>query len=1305
MNIFYYLIESNTYLLVFYAFYRIALKNETFYTLNRFYLLITSLFSFLLPGIQLSALNATGPEPISAATQQSLLTETPFYIGMAIYVLVASIFLIRLGVKLYSILFLIRKGKIKQRDGFRQVDIRGQELPFSFLNYVFIDPDMPKIDTIIRHEKVHISQQHTTDILFFEFLQVMNWFNPFIFLIKSDIKILHEYIADEKTAAESSPADYALFLINHSYGIESHTLSNGMFSKNTLKNRLLMLNRKRSGQKARLKYILVLLLLPLMLCVSALSFTKTHGIIDIMPLKVNKIKPEGDSHVYQADIIKKLDLKGKINLTPSSPPRAAGQTKYSQAVLMSVAKPAEETQSAIPAVEDKMQLSATIDSIVPILREVLLSSSPSVKLQLKRLSEERKIAILTVPQPQNQSVHIIPVRQVSGIVTDSADLGISGATVTLISKTDTLKTRTNQAGLFFFKNVKAWEFTLSVNSLGYRTYVKIGKYNDATVRLTMDPIVLRTSPEMLREVVINGTPSITYKTDTVEYKASDYVVREGAGVDELLKKMEGMEVANDGTLTYNGTEVKKARLNGKDFLGGDVVATTKNLPAEIVEKIQIVDDYGDQAARTGIKDKEPSKLLNITTNADRSLGYLARLAGGAGNNERYEGNLNGTKINANKNFTLSGIISNTINGVGGNVLDGNGSGFAPSPGESNSGDSGGNTKKRGAAFTYRDQWGAKTQVNMNYSYSLTDINSVSNSIAQDFSTNGITNSINEQNGYGNSKTHKFSFDLENDLDSADYLKITPTLSYTLDLNNNQSSAFLSGLIHQDQIGIHSNLNQTPNYGLTVFYQHVYPKRGKNYSIQLSGSNKDNEQEQDKNTTLTYFDPVTDALLKDSVVHRLIERDHLTKNYRASFTYSNPLASGSVLQFNSEINYNGYNNQTTTNDFNQTGSVAIDSLSNTFGYSLTQAKVGLSYNYQKRKSNITVGAYVVPVTLSGTNSSPGASVNRTSFHIVPVFNFRYAWSLQQTFSMYYSGSASEPLFEQIQPLRDVSNPQNPVVGNPELKVAFNHSLSAYYNNYYPNSRLRINGNMNTTYYDNRVITDIVQISDSYNSLKYEKRFLNTNGTYHVSANYGLTKQLSDRRYNLALTGNIDHRQNAGMSNHVKNISKQWTFQEKFALRANPNENMEVNPSVAYTFSRNDNSLPTAFDSKTNVLTFRIDGAAYFKKSWAVGYDLNKNFVHGINSNISNDPFIMDMYLQKEFFKNKSARLRLQAFDLFNQNKFLNRSITETNITDTRSNSLSRYFMIHLNVNLQRFKGTPTRNGETMKRHNDGSFIYN
>jgi len=137
---------------------------------------------------------------------------------------------------------------------------------------------------------------------------------------------------------------------------------------------------------------------------------------------------------------------------------------------------------------------------------------------------------------------------------------------------------------------------------------------------------------------------------------------------------------------------------------------------------------------------------------------------------------------------------------------------------------------------------------------------------------------------------------------------------------------------------------------------------------------------------------------------------------------------------------------------------------------------------------------------------------------------------------------------------------------------------------------------------------------------------------------------------------------------------------------------------------DNSLPQALDSKTSVLSFQVDGRFYFLKSWHFGYNASKNFVHGINSAITNNPFIVNPYLEKEFTQRKTLRLRVQAFDIFDQNKYINRNITETSITDTRSNSLSRYVMCTLSANLQRFKGTPKRNGEVMKRKNDGSFIY-
>lgn len=643
----------------------------------------------------------------------------------------------------------------------------------------------------------------------------------------------------------------------------------------------------------------------------------------------------------------------------------------------------------------------------------------------------------------SSGAQVTNVRQVSGIVIDSTGQAVIGSIVMLTSQTDTLRTGTNEDGLFFFRNVKAWEFTLTVRSLGYRTYVKVGKYNDGKTILTMDPIILNGEAKELQEVIINGTPSITYKIDTVEYQAADYVVREGADVGELLKKMEGMEVGRDGSLSYQGGEVKKARLNGKDFMAGDVATVTKNLPAEIVQKVQIIEDYGDLATRSGIKDGIAEKVLNITTKADRSLGYFAKAGGGAGNNSRYEGNLNGIRINANRNYTLAGNISNTVNGVASNsssaplALSGSSEGLIP-------GGSGGNTQKQGAGFTYRDQWSSKIQVNMNYSFNLTNINSINSTISQDFSTNGTTISNAESTADGNANAHIFSFEFENKLDSVNYLKITPAFSYTSLLNSSQSTTLLSGLIRQDQNSINLNSNSNPNYGVKILYDHLFKKKGRVLATELSGSSSDIEQNREQNSTITYFELLTNNALKDSLLNRMINRNNLTSNYKGTITYSEPLNLVSRLQFSSQVNYNGYVNRTETSDLNHAGpSPVVDSLSNMFKYSFIQARIGFNYSYDKRKLSLRLGTMAVPVILNGINSTAGTSFKRTSFYVIPIFRLQYQWSGQQQFMAQYSGTMTEPLAEQIQPVRDVSNPQSPVTGNPELKPVFNHSIYTSY----------------------------------------------------------------------------------------------------------------------------------------------------------------------------------------------------------------------------------------------------------------------
>lgn len=920
-----------------------------------------------------------------------------------------------------------------------------------------------------------------------------------------------------------------------------------------------------------------------------------------------------------------------------------------------------------------------------------------------------------------QTPQALLVREISGIVKDTTDTGIPYASVKLVSGKDTISTGTNEDGIFVFKNVKSASYTLTIKSIGYKTLV--GKYqqNDAVARIVMDPIVLKGELNTLNEVVVNGTPSITYKTDTVEYRAKDYIVREGATVDELLKKMEGMEVGTDGSVVHQGTAVAKAKINGKTYLGGDVATAIQNLPAEIVEKIQMVDDYGDQAARTGIKDGDPEKILNIVTRADKSVGNTANLTGGAGNNERYEGSVFATRINANQTIGINARLNNTVNGVaggtnsngggntgGGGGRGGNGGGNAGggnAGGGNSSAGSGGTTNNGNTSFSFRDQLSPKVKINTNYGYNFNNTNATNSSISQLFSSLGTTISSNESLSNNETKSHNFSFELEADLDSSNFLRVVPTLTYSSTLSGSQSAVMQTGLIHQDQTSKNLSTNQRPNLGATIFYQHIFKKPRRNLSVQVSLNNTNQESEQERNSNIIYYQDATDIVLKDSLINRLVERDNLTKNYRGSLTFAEPISTNSQLEFNGQINYNGYDNTATTSNILSNGAMQlVDSLSNIYDYSFTQARLALNYRYgitNASKFKFSLGLTAVPAVLSGTKVSLGTTTNRNSFNLIPIARFQYLWSRQHSVQINYSGNATEPTFDQIQPVRDVSNPQNPVVGNPDLKVTFNHSINTNYNNYIANAKLNYSINMNATFVENSVARNTVQIADAYNSLRNETRFVNINGVYRINGNYSISKQLNDRKYNLSYSGNINHNHGVSMSNNIENITTTWNFSQRFGPRINPTEWLEVNPNVSYTFTKSNNTLPTSIDSKTKTIALNIDGKMIMWKSWIFGYSASKNYVSGINANVTNNPFVINSYIQKELWKRK-ATLTFQAFDVLNQNNFINRNITDESITDTRSNALSRYFMLRVSVRLQKWTGVQSRNGRQMIRRGDGSF---
>ncbi|QHS57701.1 TonB family protein [Mucilaginibacter sp. 14171R-50] len=323
MSWLHYLVEANIYLGVFYLCYSLLLNRDTHYNLSRAYLIFSCIVSFVLPVTRLGILKPVEqiiieepvpstvnqvkftPAPIAVATHSFTLQDVVLYVYVTGTIIACLIFLFRLR-KLYV---LTRNNHSLYQDQYKLVKLNDQNTAFSFFNYLYVGSNIPQAETIIAHELVHIRQKHSADIIFLEILKVINWFNPFIYLMQRSLKTVHEYIADEQTAAyERDTLAYSSFLLNNAYGIQGAPISHSFFNYNLLKKRIIMLNQKRSGKLARLKYLAAVPLCAGMLCTSTLLFSKDYAVIDLAPQKTVEIPdPVIDSTKYTLKIVNKAD--------------------------------------------------------------------------------------------------------------------------------------------------------------------------------------------------------------------------------------------------------------------------------------------------------------------------------------------------------------------------------------------------------------------------------------------------------------------------------------------------------------------------------------------------------------------------------------------------------------------------------------------------------------------------------------------------------------------------------------------------------------------------------------------------------------------------------------------------------------------------------------------------------------------------------------------------------------------------------------------------------------------------------------
>ncbi len=912
--------------------------------------------------------------------------------------------------------------------------------------------------------------------------------------------------------------------------------------------------------------------------------------------------------------------------------------------------------------------------------------------------------------------------QVKGTLIDSATVKpIDNAVIGMVSKAtpgDTSYTFTDTKGNFRFEVVPSSSFSIIIRHHGYWPVVKFVPVTKAEKTIDVGSFVLAEDAKLLSEVVVVAA-AIVVKEDTIEYNAESFKVKEGAVVEDLIKKMPGIQVDRDGNVTAQGKAVTRVKVNGKDFFGGDVKTATKELPANIVDKIQIIDDYGDQATVSGIKDGDPDKVMNIQIKKDKNKGFFGRGTAGYGTDDRYQASFNGNYFNNSTQISFLGNSNNTNTSLfnfagGGNrgatsmmrstmqVVSNAGGMNNIDPSAFNGGSNNGISTTNMFGFNYRDQWSKRISVYGSYSYSHKNNSQLQNSSSQNFFETGgfINNQDVDNQTRGNS--HRFTFNMEYQIDSFNYLKISPSFNYSgSDANNFNIFDYKQFDSTKTTDGSNRNINgsEAPNWAATILFNHKFRKRGRNFSTSINlGTSESNSDQDVTNLSYQYVPPMQGP----RNTFQFIDQNNDNYNYGVRLTYSEPLNKYQSLDFtySHNLNYSRNNRQTFNVDSATKVKTLNNFLTNDYENNFYNNRAGISLRTTKKKYNYTVGLSLQPVNLQGksiTRDSAYETIKRAN--VFPIARFVYNFSRTKTLNFSYNGNATQPSFSQLQPVPDQSNQQSISLGNPNLKPSMNHSANLSFNNFNFITGKVLFTNISFSTIKNQIVyNNISQGAGRQLSIPE-----NVNGFYNLLGFYVYSRPYKNRKYVISLRGTANYNHNINLIDSIRNIGQNWIVSQGLNFEYNYKETLELGAGVSYSLNdvhyKNNTGKPltTLQNTSSNAWTFSSNMNLNITKRLIMKYDVDYTINNGLAASVSRNQVIMNASLEQQLFKKKNGILKIEAFDLFKQNSNINRSVTQNQIVDSRANRLTRYFIASFTYRIQKFAGKTTGGGPMdMKR---------
>lgn len=893
---------------------------------------------------------------------------------------------------------------------------------------------------------------------------------------------------------------------------------------------------------------------------------------------------------------------------------------------------------------------------------------------------------------------------------------------------------TDSVGNFRLKGLKQGKYAILVELMGYETISKNVQLTAQNPSAALGDIMLANDDVLLADATVTAAAiQVSVREDSIVYNANAFRVQEGSMLEDLIKKLPGAEISDEGVIKINGKEVKKILVNGEEFFSDDPKVAAKNLPANMVDKLKNYERKSDFSRTTGIDDGEEEVVLDLEVKKDMLKGWSGNVFAGMGSESRYEAALNANRFRQDGHLTIIGNANNTNNKGYNEMGDGGRGGWG--------GNNRGVTASKSAGLTFAREFSEKLKVgaDVRYGHSSSDASTKRHSDTQ------FTDSTGEfSDSYSSSVRTRDDYNMNARIewkpDTLTTLIFRPNFSASKTTSGSNSNSRTDGwdyvydpagaFLRIDTAGVNENLSSSQGeysnfqIGGNLNFIRRLNSKGRNFSINLRYNYQKSTSDDYSYSKLDYFQ----AADRSQQYNRFNDGENTNHSLNAGFSYSEPLWTGIFLQFNYNFSYRkatsnryGYEYDYADHEYQPSGWDDVNwgalqpdtTLSSCYENLYMTHDVGLNMRHVTDKYNLSYGVSLLPQR-SETNNIFGPNMDRGKItqdvlNWSPNLNFRYRFTKQESLRVRYRGRSSAPSIDNLQEVISKTDPQNIRYGNPGLKPSFSHNVNIDYNRFnidtrrsfitFANFSTTQNNTTNMTLYDR---TTGARVS----------RIMNINGNWNGNINFGFNTPLdSKNRFFINTFSHAGYSENVSLDNANMELSEiqqivndhggkgeeitsvtdlspeqiNWFSAPKSKTRnltlgqnlsaSYQNDWLEFRLNGSINYSKVTNNTQETNNRET--FDYRAGGNTTILLPWNISLATDCNYTHrqGYSAGLKNNEVMWNAQISKSFLKGNAATIRFKIYDILREQSNVSRSISAITITDTEYNTLGSYFMFN------------------------------